>query len=122
MRERRSGRPDPAKEMKMAWLILILAGILEIVWAFAMKRSQGFTHLAPTLVMAAAMLGSIVLLAIAMRTLPLGTAYTVWTGIGAVGSFVIGIVVLGEDANPMRILAAVLIVAGLILMKLSADA
>lgn len=106
----------------MAWLILILAGILEIVWAFAMKRSQGFTHLAPTLVMAAAMLGSIVLLAIAMRTLPLGTAYTVWTGIGAVGSFVIGIVVLGEDANPMRILAAVLIVAGLILMKLSADA
>lgn len=106
----------------MAWLILILAGILEIVWAFAMKRSQGFAHLAPTLVMAAAMLGSIVLLAIAMRTLPLGTAYTVWTGIGAVGSFVIGIVVLGEDANPMRILAAVLIVAGLILMKLSADA
>ena len=106
----------------MAWLILILAGILEIVWAFAMKRSQGFTHIAPTLVMTAAMLGSIVLLAIAMRTLPLGTAYTVWTGIGAVGSFVIGIVVLGEDANPMRILAAGLIVAGLILMKLSTNA
>lgn len=106
----------------MAWLILILAGILEIVWAFAMKRSQGFTHLAPTIIMAVAMLGSIVLLASAMRTLPLGTAYTVWTGIGAVGSFVIGIVALGEEASLMRVSAAVLIVAGLILMKLSSNA
>ena len=106
----------------MAWLILILAGILEIVWAFAMKRSQGFTHLAPTIIMAVAMLDSIVLLASAMRTLPLGTAYTVWTGIGAEGSFVIGIVALGEEASLMRVSAAVLIVAGLILMKLSSNA
>ena len=106
----------------MAWLFLILAGSLEIVWAFAMKQSQGFTRLTPTLVMAVAMIGSIVLLASAMRTLPLGTAYTVWTGIGAVGSFVIGIVALGEEASLMRVSAAALIVAGLILMKLSTNA
>ncbi len=103
----------------MAWIYLVTAGILEIVWAFAMKQSQGFTRLWPTIVMGVAMVGSVGLLALSMRTLPLGTAYTIWTGIGAVGAFVIGIVVLGEEVSAMRLAAAALIVSGLVLMKLS---
>ncbi|AWB22671.1 MULTISPECIES: multidrug efflux SMR transporter [Methylobacterium] len=103
----------------MAWIYLVGAGFLEIVWAYAMKQSEGFTQIGPTLVMAAGMVGSFWLLAVAMRTLPLGTAYTIWTGIGAVGAFVVGIAVLGEQASPMRILAAALIVCGLVTMKLS---
>lgn len=106
----------------MAWLFLFAAGILEIVWAYAMKQSHGFTRLVPTSVMLAAMLGSFGLLAVSLKTLPLGTAYTIWTGIGAVGAFLVGIVLLGEAMSPPRILAAVLIVSGLILMKLSASA
>ena len=106
----------------MAWLTLIAAGLLEIVWSFAMKQSQGFTRLWPTLVMFAGMIGSFGLLAVAMRTLPLGTAYTIWTGIGAVGAFVIGIAVLGEAVTPMRVAAAVLIASGMLLMKLSSSA
>ena len=101
----------------MAWITLAAAGLLEIVWAFFMKQSDGFTRIGPAAITLAAMAGSVVLLAIAMRTLPLGTAYTVWTGIGAVGAFIVGIVVLGEAANAMRIAAAVLIVSGLVLMK-----
>lgn len=104
----------------MAWTLLVFAGIFEIVWAFAMKQSHGFTRLTPTLVTLLAMLASFWLLAVAVRTLPLGTAYTIWTGIGAVGAFVVGILVLGEPATPMRISAAVLIVTGLVMMKLSA--
>ena len=103
----------------MAWITLFAAGLLEIVWAFFMKQSDGFTRVGPAAITLAAMIGSVVLLAIAMRTLPLGTAYTVWTGIGAVGAFIVGVVVLGEAANAMRIAAAVLIVSGLVLMKLS---
>ena len=103
----------------MAWITLVTAGLLEIVWAFFMKQSDGFTRVVPVAITVAAALGSIVLLSLAMRTLPLGTAYTVWTGIGAVGAFVVGIIVLGESANPLRIAAAVLIVSGLVLMKLS---
>ena len=103
----------------MAWITLVAAGLLEIVWAFFMKQSDGFTRIGPAAITLAAMIGSVVLLAIAMRTLPLGTAYTMWTGIGAVGAFIVGIVVLGEAANVMRIAAAVLIVSGLVLMKLS---
>ena len=103
----------------MPWIYLVSAGLLEIVWAFAMKQSHGFTRLLPTGIMAVAMVGSFVLLAVAMRSLPLGTAYTIWTGIGAVGAFVVGIAVLGEAATPARLLAAGLIVAGRILMKLS---
>ncbi|HEY6027433.1 MAG TPA: SMR family transporter, partial [Pseudolabrys sp.] len=79
----------------MAWIVLVFAGLLEIVWAVAMKQSHGFTRLVPSVVTIAAMIGSVVLLALAMRTLPLGTAYTVWTGIGAVGAFLVGIMVLG---------------------------
>jgi quaternary ammonium compound-resistance protein SugE len=103
----------------MAWILLIVAGLLEVVWAYSMKRSEGFTVLAPAGVTIAAMVASFALLSISMRTLPLGTAYTVWTGIGAVGAFVVGITVLGEAVTPTRILAAILIVAGIVMMKLS---
>jgi quaternary ammonium compound-resistance protein SugE len=103
----------------MAWVLLVVAGVLEIVWAFTMKLSQGFTRPAASIVTVLAMLASFGLLSTSMRTLPLGTAYTVWTGIGAVGAFVVGIVVLGEPMNAARVLAAVLIVSGLILMKVS---
>lgn len=106
----------------MAWFYLFVAGILEIVWAFSMKQSQGFTRLTPSIVTLAAMFVSFGLLAMAMKSLPLGTAYTIWTGIGAMGAFAVGIVVLGEQANAARILAALLIVGGLILMKLSSPA
>ncbi len=105
----------------MAWLILILAGIFEVIWAYAMKMSEGFTKLTPSIITIVFMILSFVLLAHAMRTLPLGTAYTIWTGIGAVGSFLIGILVLGEPATALRMLAAILIVSGLILMKVSSS-
>ncbi|GHC38610.1 QacE family quaternary ammonium compound efflux SMR transporter [Alcaligenes pakistanensis] len=103
----------------MAWVYLGIAGLLEIVWAFTMKQSDGFTRLGYSVITIAATIASFVLLSVSMKSLPLGTAYTIWTGIGAVGAFVVGIVVLGEVASPMRILAAVLIVSGLLLMKLS---
>ena len=103
----------------MVWLLLVAAGLLEVAWAFAMKLSHGFTRLWPTVVMIVTMAGSFGLLALAMRSLPLGTAYTIWTGIGALGSFLLGILVLGEQANPMRLSAAGLILAGLVMMKLT---
>lgn len=103
----------------MAWIYLMLAGVLEIIWAFTMKQSEGFSKLTPTLITAVAMIASVALLSISMRTLPLGTAYTIWTGIGAVGAFVVGVGVLGEPLTLMRVLAAVMIVSGLVLMKLS---
>lgn len=105
----------------MAWIYLVLAGVLEVVWAFTMKSSEGFSKLTPSIITLVAMIASFGLLAVAMRSLPLGTAYTIWTGIGAVGAFVVGITVLGEPVNAMRILAAVLIVSGLVLMKLSSS-
>lgn len=106
----------------MAWFVLIIAGLLEICWAFAMKQSEGFTRLWPSIITIVAMLFSFGLLAWSMRVLPLGTAYTVWTGIGAVGAFIVGIAFLGEAANPLRIVAGLLIVAGIVLMKLSSPA
>lgn len=105
----------------MAWVLLIVAGLLEVVWAYSMKVSDGFSKLAPSILTIVFMIASFALLSYAMKTLPLGTAYTVWTGIGAVGSFVLGIVVLGEPASAMRMLAAVLIISGLVLMKLSSS-
>jgi len=107
------------QEATVAWVALIIAGVLEVVWAFSMKQSEGFTRLGPSVVTIATMIASFALLSWSMRTLPLGTAYTIWTGIGAVGSFVVGIAILGEAANPLRIVAAILIVGGLVLMKLS---
>ncbi len=106
----------------MAWIYLLIAGLLEVVWAYGMKLSAGFTQLGASLLTLVAMLLSFGLLAVAMKSLPLGTAYTVWTGIGAVGSFAVGILVLGEAVTPLRLLAAALILAGLLLMKLSSPA
>lgn len=103
----------------MAWVALFTAGLLEVVWAFYMKASDGFTRFWPSTITIVAMLFSFALLAWSMRSLPLGTAYMIWTGIGAVGAFVVGVVVLGEAITPMRIVAALLIVSGLVLMKLS---
>ena len=103
----------------MAWVMLFVAGLLEIVWAYSMKLSHGFTRPLSTTVTFAAMVASFALLSASMKTLPLGTAYTVWTGIGAVGAFVVGIVALGESMNAVRVVAAVLIVSGLVLMKVS---
>jgi quaternary ammonium compound-resistance protein SugE len=103
----------------MAWVMLILAGLFEIVWAFFLKQSDGFTRLAPTVITLVAMFASFGLLALSMRVLPLGTAYTIWTGIGAVGAFVVGIAVLGEAVGTMRLIAAALILSGIVLMQLS---
>ncbi|MDV2455913.1 quaternary ammonium compound efflux SMR transporter SugE [Acinetobacter towneri] len=105
----------------MAWIMLILAGIFEVVWAYSMKLSDGFSKLTPSIITLFFMILSFALLAYAMRSLPLGTAYTIWTGIGAVGSFLVGIFVLGEPASAMRMLAAVLIISGLVLMKISSS-
>lgn len=105
----------------MAWILLFFAGVLEIVWAYSMKLSHGFTRPIPSVITLVTMVGSFWLLAAAMRTIPLGTAYTVWTGIGSVGAFVVGVTMLCEPVNAMRILAAGLIVSGLILMKISSS-
>jgi quaternary ammonium compound-resistance protein SugE len=103
----------------MSWIALLCAGVLEVLWAYCMKQSDGFTRLVPSVITVTAMLASFGLLAYAMRSLPLGTAYTVWTGIGAIGAFLLGVLVLGEPANTLRLVAAGLIVAGLVLMKFS---
>lgn len=105
----------------MAWAYLFVAGILEVVWAYSMKQSHGFSRLLPSLVTVITMLGSFFLLAAAMRTIPLGTAYIIWTGIGAFGAFLAGIVLLAEPVNAMRIAAAALIVLGLVLMKVASS-
>ncbi|KIQ17776.1 molecular chaperone [Variovorax paradoxus] len=102
----------------MAWALLGVAGLLEIVFAFAMKSSEGFTRLVPALFTVGAGLSSVVLLALSMRTLPMGTGYAVWTGIGAAGTAIVGMVVLGDSAAPMRLLCIALILAGVIGLKL----
>ncbi|MFZ1661000.1 MAG: multidrug efflux SMR transporter [Paracoccaceae bacterium] len=104
----------------MAWIILIAAGLLEVVWAYYLKQSHGLTRLVPSLVTLVTASGSFFLLAIAMRSLPLGTAYMIWTGIGAIGAFAVGVLVMGEPASAPRMAAACLILSGLVLMKLSA--
>ena len=103
----------------MTWIVLFCAGLLEVAWAYTMKRSEGFTLLAPTVITIVLMIASFWLLSVAMRTLPLGTAYAVWTGIGAVGAVLVGIFALGEAATPLRLLAAAMIVGGIALMRLS---
>ena len=105
----------------MAWIVLFVAGLLEVVWAYYMKASDGFSKPVPSIITIVAMIASFSLLAWSMKTLPLGTAYTIWTGIGAVGAFLVGVTVLGEALTPMRIAAAALIVSGLVMMKLSAS-
>ncbi len=103
----------------MAWTWLIIAGLLEVAWAIGLKYTQGFTRLWPSVLTVAAMAGSFGLLAQALRTLPLGTAYAVWTGIGTVGTVVVGVLWLGESASPWRLLCVLLILGGIVGLKLS---
>jgi quaternary ammonium compound-resistance protein SugE len=106
----------------MAWLILVLAGLFEVGWAIGLKYSAGFSRLWPTLGTVAAMLVSLGLLGIAMKSLPVGTAYAVWVGVGAVGTVILGIVLFGEPANPARLISVGLIIAGIIGLKLASSA
>jgi quaternary ammonium compound-resistance protein SugE len=102
----------------MAWPMLVIAGLLEIAFAYGMKSSEGFTRLMPSLLTVATGLTSVVLLSLAMRTLPMGTGYAVWTGIGAAGTAIVGIIAMGDSAAPLRVLCIALILAGVIGLKL----
>lgn len=103
----------------MSWLVLFIAGLLEIVWSVGLKYTHGFSRLVPSVMTLVAMVISMAMLSWAMKSLPVGTAYAVWTGIGAVGAAITGIVLLGESANPMRIASLAMIVVGIIGLKLS---
>ena len=103
----------------VAWFVLFIAGLCEVGWAVGMKYTDGFSRLWPSVWTVIGMIASVVLLGIAMKSLPLGTSYMVWTGIGAVGSFILGIVLLGESATLPRVAAAALIVVGLVVLKLT---
>lgn len=103
----------------MAWVVLFIAGIFETCWAVALKASGGFTRPWPTAAFGVSMVISVGLLGVAMRTLPLGTAYAVWTGIGTVGAVLVGVAFLGEAATPARLLCMALIVAGIVGLKLT---
>jgi len=105
----------------MAWIVLVVAGVFEVVWAIGLKYTDGFTRLWPSVGTAAAMIASVVLLAWAMKTLPVGTAYAVWTGIGAVGTVILGIALFGEAATLARLACVGLIVAGIVGLKLVTD-
>jgi quaternary ammonium compound-resistance protein SugE len=106
----------------MGWVYLLVAGLLEVVWAVGLKYTEGFTRLVPSLVTLGAMGASMGLLGLALRTLPLGTGYAVWTGVGTVGTAIAGMVMLGEPAGAMRILCIALIVAGIFGLKLLSPA
>ncbi|MBU0601556.1 MAG: quaternary ammonium compound efflux SMR transporter SugE [Gammaproteobacteria bacterium] len=103
----------------MTWFILVIAGLFEVAWAIGLKYTEGFTRLWPTVGTVAAMVTSVVLLGLAMRTLPVGTAYAVWTGIGAVGTVILGIVLFGDPANTARLACVALIVCGILGLKLT---
>ena len=102
----------------MAWAVLFVAGLLEIGWAIGLKYTEGFTRLVPSVLTLTAMAGSIVMLGLALKTLPIGTAYAVWTGIGAVGTAMLGIALFGEPASALRLASIGLIVAGIVGLKL----
>ena len=104
----------------MAWAILFVAGLMEVGWAIGLKYTEGFTKLVPSVLTLACMLASIVLLGLAVKTLPIGTAYAVWTGIGAVGTAILGIILFGDPATALRLACIGLIVAGIIGLKLVA--
>ena len=106
----------------MTWAILVLAGLFEVAWAIGFKYTEGFTRLWPSIWTILAMIISLWLLGIAMKTLPVGTAYSVWVGVGAVGTVILGIVLLGEPANAARLISVALIVAGIIGLKLATPA
>lgn len=101
----------------MSWVYLFIAGLLEVAWAVGLKYTQGFTRLMPSLWTLLAMLGSVGMLGLALRNLPLGTAYAVWTGIGTVGTAIAGMVLLNEPAGAMRLGAIAMIAAGIIALK-----
>ena len=103
----------------MSWIILVLAGVFEVGWAIGLKYTEGFTRLWPTVGTVAAMVVSLGLLGIAMKSLPVGTAYAIWVGVGAVGTVILGIVLFDEPVNALRIGSVVLIVAGLVGLKLA---
>jgi quaternary ammonium compound-resistance protein SugE len=106
----------------MDWVILVLAGLFEVGWAIGLKYTEGFTRLWPTIWTVFAMMISLWLLGIAMKSLPVGTAYSVWVGVGAVGTVILGIVLLGEPANAGRLISIALIIAGIIGLKLATPA
>jgi quaternary ammonium compound-resistance protein SugE len=106
----------------MAWLMLVIAGLCEIVWAIGLKQTAGFSRLWPSVVTVTAMIVSIVLLAAAMKTLPVGTSYAVWVGIGAVGTAAVGILFLGESASLGRLASLALLIAGIVGLKLATPA
>ena len=106
----------------MAWIILVIAGLFEVGWAIGLKYTEGFTRLWPTVWTGLAMIISLWLLGIAMKSLPVGTAYSVWVGVGAVGTVILGIVLLGEPANAARLISVALIIAGIIGLKLATPA
>jgi quaternary ammonium compound-resistance protein SugE len=102
----------------MSWICLVIAGLLEVAWAIGLKYTAGFTRLWPSVFTLATVAGSVGMLGVALRALPLGTAYAVWTGIGTVGTAVFGMLVLGEPAGALRLLSIGLIVAGIVGLKL----
>jgi quaternary ammonium compound-resistance protein SugE len=102
----------------MAWIWLTLAGLLEVVWATGLKYTDGFTRIVPSAITVAAMLASVYLLALAVRTIPIGTGYAVWTGIGAVGVAILGMILFGEPKTLLRIGSILLIIAGIAGLKL----
>ena len=104
----------------MPWTLLFIAGLFEVAWAIGLKTTDGFTRLVPTALTVAAMIASVVLLGLAMKQLPVGTAYAVWTGIGTVGTVILGIVLMGDSAAPMRLVCLSLIVLGILGLKLTA--
>jgi quaternary ammonium compound-resistance protein SugE len=106
----------------MSWAILVVAGLFEVGWAIGLKYTQGFTRLWPSVWTVAAMIISLWLLGIAMRSLPVGTAYSIWVGVGAVGAVVLGIVLFGEPANAARLVSVALIIAGIVGLKLATPA
>ncbi len=103
----------------MSWIILFIAGVLEVIWAVGLKYTHGFSRLVPSVITVSAMIVSLGLLSWAMKSLPVGTAYAIWTGIGVVGASITGILLLGESATPARILSLVLVVTGIVGLKLS---
>jgi quaternary ammonium compound-resistance protein SugE len=106
----------------MAWVILVIAGVFEVGWAIGLKYTEGLTRLWPTVWTILAMIVSVSLLGIAMKSLPVGTAYSVWVGVGAVGTVALGIVLFGEPANAARLISIALIVAGIVGLKLATPA
>lgn len=103
----------------MPWIYLALAGLFEVIWAIGLKYTEGFSRLWPSVITVSAMTASIILLAMAVKTLPIGTAYAIWTGIGAVGAVILGMVLFGDSASPLRLACVGLVLAGIVGLKLT---